>query len=267
MAYTSFDLPDSTNGITGPSGTPKYVWSYDENHGRLKEIRTIASGIYAGSRTTWYYHPDQIGGLSFESEVNSPTVPSAENPAVTSNRHYLTAAGLHVGVVVSTGSLPPLGATDMAPPPLSSVSLVKAEYWHVDHLGSLVATTDHAGGVTGRYSYDPFGKRRFVDGRYDPNGSVVGDWSAAVNGGTDRGYTSHEHLDDLGIIHMNGRLYDPATARIMQAIGETLIAPTEDFDALICTSEAVRHSIETQLDAMRGHAFTPGLRRGRHCEP
>lgn len=24
-----------------------------------------------------------------------------------------------------------------------------------------------------------------------------------------RGYTSHEHFEDIGIIHMNGRLYDP----------------------------------------------------------
>ena len=25
----------------------------------------------------------------------------------------------------------------------------------------------------------------------------------------DRGYTSHEHLAEVGLIHMNGRLYDP----------------------------------------------------------
>ena len=25
----------------------------------------------------------------------------------------------------------------------------------------------------------------------------------------DRGYTSHEHLSEVGLIHMNGRLYDP----------------------------------------------------------
>ncbi|MCB1669398.1 MAG: hypothetical protein KDI24_13705 [Pseudomonadales bacterium] len=24
-----------------------------------------------------------------------------------------------------------------------------------------------------------------------------------------RGYTGHEYLDDIGIIHMNGRIYDP----------------------------------------------------------
>lgn len=31
------------------------------------------------------------------------------------------------------------------------------------------------------------------------------------------GYTGHEHMDELGIIHMNGRLYDPVMARFVSA--------------------------------------------------
>jgi len=31
----------------------------------------------------------------------------------------------------------------------------------------------------------------------------------------DRGYTGHEHLDSVGLIHMNGRLYDPMTRRFL----------------------------------------------------
>lgn len=30
-----------------------------------------------------------------------------------------------------------------------------------------------------------------------------------------RGYTSHEHLDEVGLIHMNGRVYDPELARFL----------------------------------------------------
>ena len=33
----------------------------------------------------------------------------------------------------------------------------------------------------------------------------------------DRGYTSHEHYAELGIIHMNGRLYDPLQRRFLNA--------------------------------------------------
>jgi RHS repeat-associated protein len=30
-----------------------------------------------------------------------------------------------------------------------------------------------------------------------------------------RGYTGHEHLDDFGLINMNGRVYDPRLARFL----------------------------------------------------
>jgi len=33
----------------------------------------------------------------------------------------------------------------------------------------------------------------------------------------DRGYTSHEHFAEIGIIHMNGRLYDPLLRRFLNA--------------------------------------------------
>jgi RHS repeat-associated protein len=31
-----------------------------------------------------------------------------------------------------------------------------------------------------------------------------------------RGYTGHEHLDEVGLIHMNGRIYDPMIGRFLQ---------------------------------------------------
>jgi RHS repeat-associated protein len=215
ITYTGFNLPDSQAGVQGPSGGPSYVWNYDEDHARIREVRTIPSGISAGTRTTWYLHPDNTGGLAFESEVNSPTSPSAANPAVTSNRHYLSAGGQSLGVLVTTGALPALGATQTTPPAQSSLSAVKLEYWHKDHLGSIAATTDHNGDVTARDAYDPFGKRRFANGNYDAAGTLVIDWSPAVNSGTDRGFTGHEQLDDIGLTHMNGRIYDAALGRFL----------------------------------------------------
>ena len=34
---------------------------------------------------------------------------------------------------------------------------------------------------------------------------------------TARGFTDHEHLDSVGLIHMNGRVYDPELGRFMSA--------------------------------------------------
>ena len=34
---------------------------------------------------------------------------------------------------------------------------------------------------------------------------------------TNKGFTSHETLDEMGIVHMNGRIYDARIARFLQA--------------------------------------------------
>jgi RHS repeat-associated protein len=197
VTYTSFNMVDVITGADG--GTSR--WKYDESHQRIKETKA--------SRVTWYMHPDNAGALSFEREVASN--------GTQSNRHYLSAGGQVIAVLVTNGQLPTLVAGTTAPPDgLGSVRALKLEYWHKDHLGSLIATTDHVGNVTARYAYDPFGKRRFTNSSYDANGSLVVDWTTDGSPGTDRGFTGHEHLDDFGIIHMNGRLYDPTIARMMQ---------------------------------------------------
>ena len=210
IAYTSFNLPDSNSGAQGPSGGPQYLWQYDENHQRVKETR-VSGGV---TRTTWYAHPDNQGGLGFESESSTAsTLPM--------NRHYLSVGGSAIGVLVSNTALPMLAAGVMTPPTISSITLVKVEYWHKDHLGSLITTTDHTGAVTQRYAYDPFGKRRFTNGTYDSFGTLIIDWTTNTNSGTDRGFTGHEQLDDIGIVHMNGRLFDATLGRFLQ--GDPLI--------------------------------------------
>jgi RHS repeat-associated protein len=100
-----------------------------------------------------------------------------------------------------------------SPQPIdASASAVKVEYWHKDHLGSISAITNATGVVTQRMAYDPFGKRREASGTYDAQGKLIVDNAQ----GTDRGFTGHEHMDDIGVIHMNGRVYDPTIGRFMQ---------------------------------------------------
>jgi RHS repeat-associated protein len=83
-------------------------------------------------------------------------------------------------------------------------------YFHHDHLGSIAAITDENRNVVERLAYDPWGKRRYPDGASDVSDSLTGQR-------TDRGYTEHEHLDEMGVIHMNGRVYDPLIGRMMSA--------------------------------------------------
>jgi RHS repeat-associated protein len=78
-------------------------------------------------------------------------------------------------------------------------------YFHTDHLGSISVITKENGDVVERLSYDAWGKRRWPNGEPDPAGAIT---SAAS-----RGFTGHEQLDAVGLIHMNGRVYDPRLAR------------------------------------------------------
>src|SRR5699024_8370152 len=78
------------------------------------------------------------------------------------------------------------------------------QYLHRDHLGSVTARTDAGGNVIARLAYDAFGKRRDDDHWVpDDNDSLL--FSAAHT--TKLGYTGHEHIDNVGLIHMNGRVY------------------------------------------------------------
>jgi RHS repeat-associated protein len=59
-----------------------------------------------------------------------------------------------------------------------------------------------------RLAYDPFGKRRATGGQFDPTGAIEAQ-------STNRGFTGHEHLDELDFIHMNARVYDPDIGRFL----------------------------------------------------
>ena len=93
-------------------------------------------------------------------------------------------------------------------------------YQHKDHLGSLDLMTDERGRVVERFSFDPWGARRNAD--WHKLGSIESmlqqrTMAALASDLTTRGFTGHEHLDDAGLIHMNGRVYDPVLARFLSA--------------------------------------------------
>lgn len=84
------------------------------------------------------------------------------------------------------------------------------KYFHADHLGSTSVVTSSTGAVLERLAYDPWGDRRAGSGAGDPSHAII-------PATTDRGYTGHEHLDlgGMGLVHMNGRIYDPTLGRFL----------------------------------------------------
>ncbi|PHS69113.1 MAG: hypothetical protein COB23_07085, partial [Methylophaga sp.] len=123
-------------------------------------------------------------GSLFEREIHN---------SLTTDTHYIKAGGSSIAIVTST-----------------SDNNHSVNYLHKDHLGSITSITDHLGLVIESQSYDPHGKRRNNDWT-DISGPTP------TSATTDRGFTGHEHIDEVGLVHMNGRVYDPTLGRFISA--------------------------------------------------
>lgn len=81
-------------------------------------------------------------------------------------------------------------------------------YLHRDYQGTILAVTDNAGAIVEKRLFDAWGAVLKVQ-----NGAGTDLGLLTV---LDRGYTGHEHLQSVGIINMNGRIYDPKLHRFLQ---------------------------------------------------
>ena len=97
---------------------------------------------------------------------------------------------------------------------MTTTETVTREYLLRDHLGSVSVLTDALGTIVQELSYGPWGQRRHAATWGDLTALARMSFDTSV---TTRGYTGHEMVDAVGIIHMNGRIYDPKLGRFMQA--------------------------------------------------
>lgn len=161
------------------SGTNSSTLSYGAFRNRFKQIAVSS----AGTETTYY-----VAGLYERVTRPGGTI---------EYRHYVS-AGNGTPVIYTRRST---GVND-------------TYYWHADHLGSPELLTNQSAVVQVRPSFDAFGQRR--DGT-DWNGAPSAADLTTIGNITRRGFTGHEHLDSVGLIHMSGRVYDPSIARFLGA--------------------------------------------------
>ena len=198
------------HAVTSITGTRPGTYSYDAN-GNLSSR--------AGDSITWYsynkpkkindgsdyaefkYGPDRARFKQVNKDGSTTTTTYYVGPhfeketagSTTQYRHNIFAGGQAVAIYTrpSSGS-------------------ITTQYVHRDHQSSVVALTDTAGSIDQEFSFDAFGARRNTD------------WTADVTEfdtvhDTERGYTGHEHIDNVRLIHMNGRVQDPILGRMISA--------------------------------------------------
>jgi RHS repeat-associated protein len=170
-------------------GDARRHFTYNADRARTKQVAVQGTA----SITTIY-----VGGMY---EV-------VDNGTKTERKHYIASPAGRIAVVTETQEKVGLewGAT-----------VNDTKFFHTDHLGSIDAVTDANGALLCRQSFDAWGERRATN------------WGAGPVSFCDkitRGYTDHEQMDDVGLVHMNGRIYDPWLGRFLSA-DPFIQAPTE----------------------------------------
>ena len=170
-------MPERINKTVG-GNTETSTFTYGADHQRTKQSKTGSQG-----NSTIYY----AGAM--EVELNSNT-----QALITLKTYWPGGLGV-----------------DIDKPDAGNTSNTKTEqlWTHQDRLGSPIAISNSAGVLVERLAYDSWGKRRSLAGNETPD---------SIDGKQDnKGFTGHEMLDQLDLVHMNGRIYDPQLARFMSA--------------------------------------------------
>ena len=183
ITWNDDNLPASISGagtvVANNAVTGSSSFSYSPD---LRRYQQTTTDSIAGNSTTLY------AGKYFEVFTTSSS---------TKYRHRIFADGQVVAVHTIDQSGTPSN-----------------DYMHPDHLGSMDAITDDTGVVAQNMSFDAFGLRRDPSNwAYDLTGTQI----AGLKGITDRGYTHQEQLDSVGLVDMNGRVYDPTIGRFISA--------------------------------------------------
>lgn len=185
LTYTSNNQP-----ATIRKGSTMLAFSYGPGRARYRQVETTPNG-----QTTKLY----IGGLYEREDTAGSTV----------HTHFIAGGSGVIAIRTVTESV--AGKSE------------KLRYLHRDHLGSLHTLTRYEapgspdaalnGTVDEVLNFDAWGKRRTLE--FNSATSSFRWTYATAPSQTDRGFTGHEMLDAVGLVHMNGRIYDPTLGRFL----------------------------------------------------
>jgi RHS repeat-associated protein len=195
-------IDEETDG-TLASVVERTEFTYGPDRQRTKQIVRAMSGQTEGAiKRTVYY------GGSIEKEIDVAQ-------GKTFIRTYLP-EGLGYTDETFNSTNPAVGAV---------ADVTGTRYFHKDHLGSPTVITTYGATEMARLSYDAWGRRRYPGGTNDSWSSL----GTLANSQDNTGYTGEEQLDQIGLVHLNGRVYDPITGRMVSA--DPMLSEPDDLQA------------------------------------
>ncbi|WP_395373634.1 RHS repeat-associated core domain-containing protein [Marinicella sp. W31] len=153
---------------------------------------------YADNNQRYFKYDEKAGEITLYGGKDYEQIYNAGNGVLKESKYYLTD---YLTVTKPAGQ-----------------STGQYHYLQKDRLGSTTQVLDELGNRVHGRSYDAFGKPR------DENWNDIGGLFEAELGLTNnqstteiskRGFTDHEHLDYLQLIHMNGRMFDFNNGRFL----------------------------------------------------
>ena len=189
------------NGNVTSGGGRRFIWSSFNKPTRMSQGGATTSFSYGPERHR-YRRIDQLEGQTTTRLYLGKRYEQISTGGRTTHKYFIYAgdqlAAIHFDEVDHRGDQ----------------SDYQTRYLHTDALGSVDLITDGAGGVVDKLSFDPSGQRRTATWRSVQQRLGQASLAPLL---TNRGFTGHEHVDALGIIHMNGRIYDPELGRFLSA--------------------------------------------------
>ncbi len=215
-AYACAD-PDDTDEVDPCAGVDDTFIGW--NARGLAEKVTVgdsADDATPTARDSFHYGPD--GARHFKKSEWS--VPSGNATTMkTSRKYYAGAYEKTVTVGGDTVERTRIGDSVVhvrtTPAGMMATATSVFEYAHRDHLGSVESVTDASGSELAVLGYDPHGERRRPDWTARLTKAEIETLLGAHGERVSRGFTRHEHLDRTGLVHMNGRMYDPRLGRFL----------------------------------------------------
>ncbi len=158
-----------------------------------------------------------VANFTYSDSYYRASMQLLNNSAIAFTRYYF-AGGQYEKTVQSAGGTEEILYLDGSPYD-ATIALQKINggapkllYISRDHLGSVTAIADvQAKNILAEYNYDAWGRLR--------NPAT---WEVYATGSEPelilhRGYTGHEHLQQLGLVNANARLYDPLISNFVSA--------------------------------------------------
>jgi RHS repeat-associated protein len=212
---TDYQYDDTGNFLTSPNHEASW-----NAFGAVHSVRakTAINGATTNARLEWRYDGSHQRFLerSYTNATSNATANSAGTGTLVKTTLFVGAGFEEVQDVNASGAVTATTWRHLIASPEGLVAVVTHKsadtvataptirHWHRDHLGSIVAITKEDGTLAQAFKYDPWGTRTQST---NPAGEAT----------EERGYTTHETLAEIGLVHMNGRLYDPTIGRFLSA--------------------------------------------------